>query len=47
MRSRLAVETPEEREARLQWMSTNQRERLAVEAPRGTRERNEVTADER
>ena len=30
---RLAVETPEEREARLQRMSINQRERLAVEPP--------------
>ena len=31
MRGRLAAETPEEREARLQRMSTNQHERLAVE----------------
>ena len=34
MRDRLAVETPEEREARLQRMSTNQHERLAVESPK-------------
>ena len=33
MRGRLAAETPEEREARLQRMSTNQSERLAVETP--------------
>ena len=32
-RKRLAVETPKEREARLQWMSINQHERLAVETP--------------
>ena len=29
----MAVEAPEERETRLQWMSTNQDKRLAVEAP--------------
>ena len=28
---RMAAETPEKREARLQWMSTNQHKRLAVE----------------
>ena len=33
MRGRLAAETPEEREARLQQISTNQHERLAVETP--------------
>ena len=30
---RMAVETPKERERRLQRMSTNQHERLAVESP--------------
>ena len=34
---RMAAETPEERETRLQWMSTNQRERLAGEARREER----------
>ena len=33
MRDRLAAETPEERETRLQRMSSNQYERLAVETP--------------
>ena len=34
MRDRLAAETPEEREARLQHMSTYQHERLAAETPK-------------
>ena len=33
MRDRVAAETPEERETRLQQMSTSQCERLAVETP--------------
>ena len=32
-RERMAAETPKERERRLQWMSTNQHERLAFETP--------------
>ena len=35
---RMAAETPEEREGRLQWMSTTQHERLAAETPEERKE---------
>ena len=45
MRVRLAAETPKEREARLQQMSTYQRERLAAETV-AERERGQAAANE-